>query len=146
MTIAGLEITIKILVPVRTTCLRIWITPAVSRFPVRKAKYKVVHQPHNPCFPDVKPTPRFGFCCHFWVSWKSGNPVISSPAKLPQKVIAFNLTMAPCPLLSPNQQLWSCRNVLAWGLVARLWDPTCPACHTILSLSIIQYVAAHKIF
>ncbi len=39
---AGLEITIKIWVSVRKTCLSIWISLAISGFPVRTPKFKAV--------------------------------------------------------------------------------------------------------
>ncbi len=60
--ITGLEIIIKIWVSIRKTCLRIWISLVVAQFPLRKHKYKVFHQPDNPCISSWKT------CSKIWVS------------------------------------------------------------------------------
>ncbi len=124
----GLEITYKIWVSVRKTCLRNWVSVRFLGFPFRKSKSEVgfpkmlsqsllaVHYDfcyldtfmqlagmnsdhprlgQNKSFPMVYNMPMFmsfswgfqsenlvqilDFLHHFWVSRKSGNPVISSP-------------------------------------------------------------------
>ena len=59
---SGLEFTIHLWVSIRKTCLRISISAAISRFPARRPKFKVVHVPDNP-YPAKKigfPSPFLG--------------------------------------------------------------------------------------
>ena len=94
----GLEITTKIWVFVWKPCLRIWIFPSISWLPVRKPKFffffffffflfffffffffvRLFIYLAIPGFLVGHPAPDVGFHHHFLVSWKSGNPVISS--------------------------------------------------------------------
>ncbi len=54
-TSTGLEITTKIWVSVRKTCLSFWISPAISGFPVRKPKFKAILRPDNSWISGRKP-------------------------------------------------------------------------------------------
>ena len=64
----GLEITIEIWVSIWKTRLRIWISTAVSGFPVRKPNLRLPKAVQFLGFLSETLLQELGFCHHFWVS------------------------------------------------------------------------------